>query len=266
MSALIIDFHTHAFPDKIAVKAIETLRKNAGFLMPYHDGTVSSLSEYIKKSGADKAVLLNIATNPRQQHSVNNFAIEQNKDDVISFGSVHPDSPDVFEELQRLKDAGIKGIKLHPDYQLFFTDDKKMVPIYERIAELGFITIFHAGVDVGYFDPVHNTPERMAKALEHFGDAPVVAAHWGGYMQWNDVEKYLVGKNIYLDTAFSYGRMPKDHAKRIISAHGAERILFGSDMPWSGTDNEMRFIDSLDLTDDEKEKVLGGNAKRLLKL
>lgn len=261
---MIIDFHTHAFPEKIAAKAIASLAVKAGNLVPFHNGTVESLRAYVKKSGVDKAVLLNIATTPRQQKNVNDFAVACNSEDIISFGSVHPDAPDALDELERIKSAGLLGVKLHPEYQSFYVDDGRMLPIYEKIAELGLITVFHAGVDIEYFDPVHCTPQRLAEILPAFGDAPVVAAHMGGWQLWHDVEKYLVGTRIYFDTAFSSGRMPRGHCRRIIKAHGVERVLFGSDMPWSGTDAEMRFIDSLELTDDEKSAVLGGNARRLL--
>lgn len=263
---MIIDFHTHAFPEKIAAKALAALSVKAGNLVPFHDGTVGSLEAYVKKSGADKAVLLNIATTPQQQKNVNDFAIACNRGNIISFGSVHPDAPDALEELERIKAAGLRGVKLHPEYQSFFVDEGRMRPIYEKIGELGLITVFHAGVDIEYFEPVHCTPQRLSSVLPAFGGAPVVAAHMGGWQLWHDVEKYLVGSQVYFDTAFSYGRMPRGHCRRIIKAHGVDKILFGSDMPWSGTDAEMRFIDSMDLTDDEKSAILGGNACRLLEM
>ena len=262
---MIIDFHTHAFPEKISEKAMKVLSLNAGNAIPFHNGTAPSLAEYVRKSGADKAVVLNIATNPHQQTSVNNFAISLLDDStLIPFGSVHPDSENAFEELERLKKAGIKGIKLHPDYQNFFVDDEKLFPLYKKIGELGFITVFHAGVDIEYFEPVHCTPDRLARALKYFGGAPVVAAHWGGYMKWYEVEEHLIGRDIYLVTSYAYGRMPREQAKRMAEHHGAEKILFGSDMPWSGTDNEMRFIDSLGLTDSQKAAILGENGAKLL--
>lgn len=261
---MIIDFHTHAFPEKIAAKAMASLSVKAGNLVPFHDGTVASLKAYVKKSGADKAVMLNIATSPQQQKNVNDFAIACNGGDIISFGSVHPDAPDALDELERIKAAGLLGVKLHPEYQSFYVDDDRMLPIYEKIAKLGLVTVFHAGVDIEYFEPVHCTPRRLAEVLPAFGGAPVVAAHMGGWQLWHDVEKYLVSKNVYFDTAFSYGRMPRGHCRRIIKAHGVEKILFGSDMPWSGTDAEMRFIDSLELAEDEKSAILGENARRLL--
>lgn len=263
---MVIDFHTHAFPQKIAEKAMKVLRRNAGNIDPYTNGTVESLEAYMARSGVDCCVLLNIATNARQQRSVNDFSIAVNREPVISFGSVFPGAPDALEELERLKAAGVKGIKLHPDYQKFFVDDPAVFPIYRKTAELGMITVFHSGVDIEYFEPVHCTPERLRRVLPEFGDAPVVAAHMGGYLCWYDVEKYLVGQNVYLDTAFSYGRMPREHARRIMLNHGVEKVLLGSDLPWSGTHHEIQFIRSLELTPEQEAAVLGGNAERLLGL
>jgi len=211
--------------------------------------------------------VLNIATNPHQEKKVNDFAISLlEKKNIIPFGSVHPDSPNALSELERLAKAGIRGIKLHPDYQHFFVDDEKMFPIYKKIAELGFITVFHAGVDIGYPKPVHCTPERLLRVLDLIDDAPVVAAHFGGWLLWDSVLEDLCGTKVYLDTAFSSGKMPPDYAKELIKAHGADKVLLGSDMPWSDTLDEVRFVQSLDLSAEDEEKILSNNAKRLLNI
>lgn len=264
---MIIDFHVHAFPDALAAKALPLLSKCSGGVKPNYDATISGLESYLAKNNVDYAVVLNIATNPHQEKKVNDFAISLlEKENIIPFGSVHPDSPNALSELERLAKAGIRGIKLHPDYQHFFVDDEKMFPIYKKIAELGFITVFHAGVDIGYPKPVHCTPERLLCALDLFDDAPVVAAHFGGWLLWDSVLEDLCGTKVYLDTAFSSGKMPPDYAKELIKAHGADKVLLGSDMPWSDTLDEVRFVQSLDLSAEDEEKILSNNAKRLLNI
>ena len=264
---MIIDFHVHAFPDALAAKALSLLSKCSGGVKPNYDATISGLESYLAKNNVDYAVVLNIATNPHQEKKVNDFAISLlEKKNIIPFGSVHPDSPNALSELERLAKAGIRGIKLHPDYQHFFVDDEKMFPIYKKIAELGFITVFHAGVDIGYPNPVHCTPERLLRVLDLFDDAPVVAAHFGGWLLWDSVLEDLCGTKVYLDTAFSSGKMPPDYAKELIKAHGADKVLLGSDMPWSDTLDEVRFVQSLDLSAEDEEKILSNNAKRLLNI
>ena len=264
---MIIDFHVHAFPDALAAKALPLLSKCSGGVKPNYDATISGLENYLAKNNVDYAVVLNIATDPHQEKKVNDFAISLlEKKNIIPFGSVHPDSPNALSELERLAKAGIRGIKLHPDYQHFFVDDEKMFPIYKKIAELGFITVFHAGVDIGYPKPVHCTPERLLRVLDLFDDAPVVAAHFGGWLLWDSVLEDLCGTKVYLDTAFSSGKMPPDYAKELIKTHGADKVLLGSDMPWSDTLDEVRFVQSLDLSAEDEEKILSNNAKRLLNI
>ncbi len=265
MIQVVIDFHTHCFPDKIAEKAIEILRKRSGITRPFHNGTVDGLLSLQRNDGVDYSVVLNIATNPHQQESVNNFAISlKDVDGIIPFGSVHPDSPDALNELERLAENGIKGVKLHPDYQDFFVDDKKMFPIYEKIASLGLVTLFHCGFDIGYPEPVHCTAEALASVLDIFGNVPVVAAHFGGIWSMPETRKHLAGKNVYLDTAYCYGTITPRYAKEIIDIHGVDKILFGSDAPWNAPSQDIELIKCFGLTESEEKAVLGENARKLL--
>lgn len=260
---MIIDFHTHCFPDKIAGNAVNKLHQLSGGLKYYTDGTKNGLLNSMKECNVNKAVVLNIATNAHQQRSVNDFAISINGDSLISFGSVFPDSKDAFDELDRLKSAGIKGIKLHPDYQGFEIDNEKYKPLYKKISKLNFITVFHAGFDYGYPPPYKASPKKSAKALTWF-DSPVVLAHMGGLNMNEDVLSYLAGSDVYFDTAFCYSSMPRYYAEKIIQKHGADKILFGTDSPWRTADIEMQFIDNIGLSENEKELILYKNAKKLL--
>ena len=264
---MIIDFHTHCFPDAIALKAIEILRGRSGIFHPYQNGTVSDLIRLQKRAGVDKSVIQNIATNPHQQKKVNDFAISLlNNPDVIPFGSVHPDSEDAIDELYRLREDGIKGIKLHPDYQEFYCDDDRMLPLYEKIAELGFITLFHCGIDMGYPKPVHCDAQRLSRVLHSFGNAPVIAAHLGGICDSENVIKHLAGKDVYLDTAFSYGVQPPVCVKEIITAHGADKILMASDSPWNDPADSIALIKHLGFDKEDEDAILGNTAAKLLGL
>ena len=262
---MLIDFHTHCFPEKISARAIDKLSYVSGGLMPQTDGTLQSLKNLMKKDGVDKSVLLSIATNERQQRSVNDFAIAAECDEIIPFGSVYPFAPDALEELERIKKAGIKGIKLHPEYQNFFVDDERMKPIYKKISELGFVLSFHAGEDYGYKPPFRSTPERLRKAAAWI-DTPVVAAHWGSAGMGEDVLKYLCDIPMYFDTAFGYGTMPRERAMRILDKRGVENILFGSDCPWNAPSWDVKMIKTLELTENELDMVFYKNAEKLLKI
>lgn len=263
---MLIDFHTHAFPDRIAKNAIEKLAYVSGGLKPQTDGTLDFLRKEMKKDGVDISVVLQIATNPKQQTNVNNFASEINsEDDFFAFGSVHPDSADIMDELERIKSMGIKGIKFHPDYQGFYADDEKMKPIYKKISSLGLVTLFHAGYDYGYSVPYKSLPNNIINALKWF-DTPVIAAHWGGVGVGEEVLKKLCGLPLWFDLSFGYGIMPKDFAQRIVEKHTPDKLIFGSDMPWHRPSWEKRLIESLDLSKDDKDKIYYKNAQKILNM
>ncbi len=262
---MLIDFHTHCFPDKIAPKAIEKLAHASGGLTPYTDGTVDGLRARMAADGVDKAVVLNIATNAHQQQAVNDFAAAINSEDIVAFGSVFPYAEDALQELERIKALGLKGVKLHPDYQGFAVDDIRLKPLYRKIGELGLITVFHAGVDYGFPPPYGCMPERLAAALPWF-DSPVVAAHFGGIDSYDGVLRHLAGLPLYLDTAMSYAMLPRYYAEKIIEKHGTDRILFGTDCPWHTAPMEQRLLEHLDLSDEDKTNIYSKNAQKLLHL
>lgn len=260
-----IDFHTHTFPDKIAVGALKTLAAKAG-IEYYTDGTAVDTNEKMEQWHVDKRVMLSIATNPKQQHNVNSFAIEQNSDRVIAFGSVHPDAPDALDELDRIKGAGLLGVKFHPEYQQFYIDDERMFPIYDKCRALGLIMSFHAGRDLGFPDTLMSPPHRSRRLIDNFPGAKIVLAHMGGSMMYDEVLEYIAGAPCYIDTSFSLYSLSRDTAKKIIDKHGAENVLLGSDCPWERMCDSLNYIDSLDISDDKKEMIYGKNAVRLLGL
>ncbi len=260
---MIIDFHTHAFPEKIAEKAMTNLSFASGGLIPQTNGTIDSLKALMKKDGIDKSVVLAIATNENQQTAVNDFIASCECEEIIPFGSVYPFSRNALEELERIKAMGLKGVKLHPEYQQFFVDDEKMKPLYKKISDLGLVVLFHAGEDIGYPPPYHATPESLRKAAKWI-DAPMVCAHWGSAGLGEDVLKYLCDIPVLFDTAFGYGTMPKDRALRILDKKGADKILFGSDCPWHAPSWEISMIETLGLSIEEKEMVYHKNAETLL--
>lgn len=264
---MLIDFHIHAFTDSIAKRAMDSL-KSVGDMNAYTDGTVSDTSEKLSAWQVDRGILLPIATKPSQQTTINNWAaeVQTSQERIISFGSIHPDAPDAMDELERIHVLGLKGVKFHPDYQNYFIDDEKAFPLYEKCAKLGLPAIFHAG-----FDPVspavcHALPEASRRVLDAVPDFVMVLAHMGGMYRWDEVEEYLVGQNVYFDTAYVAEEISDEQAFRIIKNHGADKILFASDCPWSDSPRQLEMINRLPLTGEEREAILWKNAAKLLRL
>jgi predicted TIM-barrel fold metal-dependent hydrolase len=259
-----IDFHTHAFPDRIAAGAVEKVGFGAGGLRPSTDGTVAGLTASLAELDA-KGVLLPVATKPSQQRSINDWVVRQKSDRIIPFGSVYPLAPDAVDELERLYGLGLRGVKLHPEFQSFDVDDPRVRPLYRKIGQLGMIVVFHAGLDMAFLPPCRCAPRMLQRAMDDLAGAQVVAAHWGGYMLGQDVLNDLKpAPNLYLDTAYSYSRVLIPLVRALIDAHGPEHILFGSDTPWSNIRDEARLIESLRLPADWNEAIFFGNAKGLL--
>ena len=263
----IIDFHTHVFPDKIAERAIASLEER-GNIKSFIEGTKDALTSSLKSSGIDAAVILPIATKPTQNDSINKFAklINDSDDNLFSFGSVHPDSEDYEQVIDTIKEYNLPGIKLHPDYQGFFVDDPKYQPLFEYIAKKGLPVTVHAGFDVAYPAEQHCTPERMSNLLERVPGLTLIAAHLGGYRYWDDVEKYLVGRNVYIDTSLAYGECPDEQIKRIIENHHHDKVMFATDSPWRSHKRDLAGIMSLGLTGDLLHAVLCTNACKLLNI
>lgn len=263
---MIIDFHAHTFPDRIAAKALSSLSSKSG-VTPVTNGTLSDTLEKMRGWGVDKFVSLNIATNPRQEENVNNFAISIQSDSVIPFGSVHPESEHALAQLEKLKSAGIKGVKFHPEYQEFAIEEARMEKIYQTCSDLGLIVLFHAGYDIGYPDSARCLPENAAKIARKFPDLTIVLAHLGGWRNWDEVETHLMGiDNVYLDTSFLKGYLEPEQCARIIRRHGADHILLGSDCPWQTTQDAISYLEGLGLSREEKELIFSQNAVRILSL
>lgn len=267
---MIIDFHTHIFPDSIAEKTISKLSDMID-QHPYTDGTLKGLKQSMKESGVDYSIVLPIVTRPAQFESINAYAEKITKEPgIISFGGVHPKAEDVTGEIDRIVELGLKGIKLHPDFQDAYIDEESYINLIAYALEQGLIVSIHAGMDEGLPNPVHCPPDKtlcmIREVQKRVSTEKLILAHTGGHCQWDEVEEYLVGQNVYMDISFSRSLMKEEQMVRIIQNHGADRILFGSDSPWDGQKETIDYVRNLPLNEEEKESILGGNAKRLLKL
>ena len=268
---MIIDFHTHAFPDALAAKTIPMLAAKAA-VSPYTDGTVRGLQEAAAQAGVDLSVVLPVVTKPSQFASVNAFAAEVNRlPGLCSFGGIHPDDGDIPAHVAQIASLGLPGIKIHPDYQGVFIDDGRYVQIAREALRHGLYLITHAGVDDGFPETVHCPPERAARFLDlvYDGREPeephIIFAHGGGNRQFREVLTHLAGRRVYFDLSFIFHYADAETVTQIIRAHGADRILFASDCPWGDPARGIAFVHALPLSGEEKEAILGGNAARMLK-
>lgn len=284
MERKIIDFHTHAFPDKIAGRTIEMLSKKGG--IPAHtDGTSEGLRRVLGSAGISLGIVLPVVTKPEQFESITRFAVQLNEAgcrytaeegvhvescvgeaELLSFGGIHPDSPDYKKELKTLSERGFRGIKIHPDYQGVYFDDSRYMRIIEYASELGLIIITHAGVDIGFPDLVRCTPKRALKVIREIKPDKLVLAHCGGWSLWDEVIDTLAGEPVYMDTAYSMGHISEEHFVTLCRKHGVERMLFATDCPWGNPKRDVETFLSMSLTAEEQELILHKNAERLLGL
>lgn len=266
---MIIDFHTHVFPEKIADKTIAHLELNGG-IKAFTNGTLEGLKDSMKHAKVDLSVVLPVVTKPSQFESVNKYAAKINgKEGIISFGGIHPHSENYIVELDTIKSLGLLGIKLHPDYQDTFIDDERYVRIINYAMSLGLVISIHAGLDIGLPDPVHCTPKRVLRLLEQVDpgnnrNSKLVMAHTGGYAYWEEVENLIAGKNLYLDVSYSLEFMDQAQFERIVQKHGADHVLFATDSPWSGQKETIERLQKTNLSQEELDQIFYLNAKVLL--
>jgi predicted TIM-barrel fold metal-dependent hydrolase len=262
---LIIDFHTHVFPDNLAQKAIDVLSANANHMYTLtSDGTVSGLLNNMEQWNIDISVVQPVITKQSQTKTLNDWARSICSDKIIAFGGVYPHTDDYKRDIDYVAELGLKGIKFHAEYQDFVVDDDKMLKIYDYALNKGLILLHHAGLDSGFSPPFKSSPKQFAKIAEAMQGGVIIAAHLGGHQQWDDVETYLAGANIYLDTSMGFEYFNLEQFIRIVGKHGADKILFASDSPWSNAKAELERLNSLPLSEEDLTAILSGNAKRIL--
>ncbi len=267
---MIIDFHSHIFPEKIAGATIKALTERSNG-HPSTDGTAGGLILAMERANADVCVTLPVLTKPTQFDSVLRFACEINEKyknntrRIISFAGMHPALDDIDNKMKTIKELGIKGVKIHPDYQATFIDDPGYIQILNCAKKYDLIVVTHSGIDDGYVgEPVRCPPERVLKVIREVNHEKFVLGHYGAHKQWNQALEILAGENVYFDTAFTFHEIEEKTFKAILNKHGANKVLFATDCPWRDIKDDVEIFKSYNLGQNVEEKILFKNACALL--
>lgn len=258
----IIDAHNHIWPEKVASKAkdyLESFTKRKLITLP----TADNLLKVMDEASISKSIVSSVASYPRQVVSINNwlFSIKQKR--LIPFASIHPFLDGFKDELKRIQDNAY-GIKLHPEFQNFYVDDERAFPLYEEIQKLKLTILLHCGAEISSQGKIRSTPERILKVMETFPELKIIGAHMGGFLMWKEVLEKLAGKNIYLDTSDSIRIMKKELLEQFFEKHGFDKIIYGSDFPIQDPKEEIEFIKTLNISEENKQKILSWNIKNLI--
>jgi len=247
----------------VAVRAVPLIARKAG-AKAFLDGKISSLLRSMDQAGIERAVVCSIATKPTQFPKIMDWSKSVRSDRLILFPSVHPAASDVLAQIRMIHAEGFLGVKLHPYYQEFDLDEPRMAPIYECIRECGLMVLCHTGFDISFPRVRRAEPERIWKVISKFPGLKFIATHLGAWENWDEVERWLIGKPVMLETSFAMPYCGADCARRLLMSHLPDYILFGTDSPWIGQTEEIERIKALDLPADRRQKLFHDNARRLL--
>jgi hypothetical protein len=262
---MIIDFHTHAFPDALAERALPMLEKE-GKVKAVLDGKVSSLLRSMDEAGIHASVVASIATRPQQFESIFQWSKAIASDRLVPFPSIHPADPQAVEHLRQVHEHGFKGVKLHPYYQDFDLDEQRLWPVYATLQDCGLLLLCHTGFDLAFARVRKCDPVRILRVLESFPRLRFVASHLGAWEDWGEVERHLIGRPIDMDVSYAIDWAGPERARKLILNHPPERILFGTDSPWAGQRETLEQVRQLELGAEREALLLGRNAARLLGL
>ena len=256
----IADIHAHIFPNKIAVKASSVI---SAFYSVDFD-TVASLDNLLQleeEAGVSMLAVSSSATDARQVTPINDFIAQsiQGRDNVIGFGSLFPTMDGWEAELERMQAMGIRGIKIHPDFQKVDIDDPRAVDMYRGIAKAGLPVLFHTGDD----RYPYSAPEKLLSLIRQVPDLIAIAAHFGGWRAWDQSSKCILPENVFYDTSSSLMFLTKERTLELLDRIGPHRFLYGTDFPmWTPKEEIARFL-SLGLDETTRDRILYGNFEKL---
>ncbi len=258
----IIDAHCHIYPQKIAAKAVTAIGNFYNIAMG-EDGTSASLVAEGEKIGVEKYVVHSTATTVHQVRSINEYIYSEmlSHPEFIGFMTLHNEmeTEAIEAEVELAISRGMKGVKLHPDFQKFNIDDAENI---YAVTKGRLPVLLHMG-DKRYD---FSSPARLRKMAEKYPDQIFIGAHFGGYSVWDKVECLKDLPNVYFDTSSSLFALDKQRATDLIRRFGHERYFFGTDFPMWKPDEELARFLALPLTEEEREDILYNNAAKLLQV
>lgn len=266
-----IDAHTHAFPDGLAPRAMESLTGQTG-LTPAGDGTTAGLLKAMDDADVDMAIVCAIATKPGQVRGILRWQkklASTGEGRLVPFASVHPQDRKPERWVARIAKKGLPGIKLHPHYQDFLIDAPEVRPIFHAAARAGLCVAVHCGRDIGFENdpqPDRASAARVAAVLDDVPDLKLLCTHMGGWRMWEDARKHLCGRNVYLETSFSLAELAPDEFQAMLREHGPERVCFGSDWPWNSPQEELDRLRQMGLDEATSRRIRLRNVAELLGL
>lgn len=260
---MLTDFHTHAFPDDLAPRAmaaLEPLNSAAG----YHDATLGGLLGSMDRAGIDRAVICSIATRPTQFDAIVAWCQSIASPRIVPLASVHPADPRAVERLGAVQAAGLRGIKLHPYYQDYVLDGDEAYALYAAAADLGLLIVSHCGHDIGFAPDDRAEPARIRRVVDRFPGLDFVVSHLGGWRQWDEAARHLLGAPVWIESSMALAYTDEATVRRLIDGHDPQRLLFGSDSPWGCQSSDLARWRALVTDEARLTAMLGGNAARLL--
>ncbi len=260
---MIIDFHTHAFPDAVAAKAIPSLEK-VGDIKAHTTGTIHSLLASMDLAGIDRSIICSIATRPEQFEAILNWSREIRNERLIPLPSIHPDDPHFVEQVYTVQQEGFIGIKMHPYYQKYSLNEERLNPLYEALSETGLMLVVHCGYDIAFPRVRCADPAGILSLHKRFPNLKLISTHFGGWDIWDEVEEILIGREIYMEISFALHYLKEEQVVRMLNNHPPEYLLFGSDSPWVDQTEYITKLKALPLNDKLLAGILGENALKLL--
>jgi len=259
----IIDFHVHIYPEKIAERAVKSVGDFYNLEMS-ETGTSQKIISDNKKIGVTASVVHSVAVTASRVTAINDYILSECEahKEFYGFGTMHAGFDNKIEETQRFLNMGLRGVKIHPDTQLFNMDDERMFELYDYLQQTKTPILIHTG-DYRY-DYSH--PCRLKNILKQFPDLIAIGAHFGGWSVFDLALEYLKDEKCYLDTSSSFPMIGLKRAKELIRIYGADRIVYGTDFPMWDPEKSLNDFMELNLTEDENKLILCGNAKKILKI